>query len=175
MSIHTSHPFEQPAASREQLRRFRGRLGGAVSLWTAGDDSSRAGLTVSSLMVAGGEPGRALALLDPEADLTDRLLDTGRAVVQLLRWPHRLMADAFAGTGPAPGGPWRMASWTPTPYGPRLDDAAAWLHVVLEEHREVGWSQLVTCRVEGVEVALDDAALAHRRGRYVHADGSQTH
>lgn len=171
MSIHAWHPFEQPPGHRDELRRFRGRLGGAVSLWTAGEEGTRAGLTVSSLMVGGGEPGHVVGLLDPDADLTERILDTGRGVVQLLRWPHRLMADAFAGTGPAPGGPWRMAAWTQTAYGPRLDDATAWLHVALEEQREVGWSVLVTCRVEQVGVGTDADALGHRRGRYFRADG----
>jgi hypothetical protein len=44
MTIHASNPF---AADPDPVRRFRGRLGGAVSLWTAGDGPGRAGLTVS--------------------------------------------------------------------------------------------------------------------------------
>ena len=34
MTIHTSHPFADPEP--DPLRRLRGRVGGAVSLWTAG-------------------------------------------------------------------------------------------------------------------------------------------
>ena len=42
--------------------------------------SARAGLTVSSLMVANGEPARLLGLLDPDAGLTEELLRTGHLV-----------------------------------------------------------------------------------------------
>ena len=69
MTIHTEHPFLDPSA--DPVRRLRGRLGGAVTLWTSGAEESRAGLTVSSVMVAGGEPGRILALLDPDSDLRE--------------------------------------------------------------------------------------------------------
>ena len=104
MTIHTSHPFHEPEGDRDPVRRLRGRLGGTVSLWTAGGPDERAGLTVSSWLVAGGEPGRVLALLDPDADLTETLLGTGRGVLQLLAWEDRDLAEAFAGTAPAPGG-----------------------------------------------------------------------
>ena len=124
MTIHSGHPFAE--ADPDPVRRFRGRIGAAVSLWTAGDGRDRAGLTVTSLMVAGGEPGRVLALLDPDADLTLALEETGRAVVQLLSWPHRQLAEAFAGTAPAPGGPFRTAAFIDTDAGPRLADVAAW-------------------------------------------------
>ncbi len=170
MTIHHSHPFEPPRGERDAARRFRGRLGGAVSLWTAGASEQRAGLTVSSLMLARGEPARVLALLDPDADLTDRLRSTARGVVQLLQWQHRGLADAFAGTAPAPGGPWRRASWLDTPYGPRLDGSAGWLHVRLEECHEVGWSLQVTCVVDEVGLVDDVAGLGHRHGRYVRLD-----
>ena len=105
MTIHTTHPFLEPEGDRNPVRRLRGRLSGSVSLWTAGAPADRAGLTVSSWLVAGGDPGRVLALLDPDADLTDVLLDTGRGVVQLLQWEDRDLADVFAGVAPAPGGP----------------------------------------------------------------------
>ena len=164
MTIHAGHPFPTPD---DPVRRLRGRLGGAVSLWTAGDDVGRAGLTVTSWLVAGGEPGRVLALLDPDADLTELLLGTGRGVVQLLSWSDRDLADAFAGIAPAPGGPWRMASWDRTTHGPRLATAAAWALVSVETEVEVGWSRLVTCTLDEVVVGEDPEPLVHRRGRYV--------
>jgi len=112
MTIHSGHPFAE--ADPDPVRRFRGRLGAAVTLWTAGDAADRAGLTVTSLMVTGGEPGRVLALLDPDADLTLRLEETGCAVVAVLGWQHRQLADAFAGTAPAPGGAFRTGDFEDT-------------------------------------------------------------
>ena len=100
MTIHSTHPFLDPEGDRDPVRRLRGRLGGTVSLWTAGTADGRAGLTVSSWMVAGGEPGRVLALLDPDADLTETLLETRRGVLQLLTWEDRGLADVFAGLAP---------------------------------------------------------------------------
>jgi flavin reductase (DIM6/NTAB) family NADH-FMN oxidoreductase RutF len=160
LTIHSSHPFPTPD---DPVRRLRGRLGGVVSLWTSGP----AGLTVSSLMVAGGEPARVLALVDPDSDLADALEDTGVAVVQLLSWRHRDVAEAFAGTAPAPGGPFRLASFEQTSWGPRLTDAAAWAGVRLESVRPVGWSLEVAAVVEELAVGEDDEPLFHRRGRYV--------
>lgn len=168
MTIHDSHPFPTPD---DAVRRFRGRSGGAVSLWTTGDEDDRAGLTVSSWMVAGGEPGRVLALLDPVADLTELLLERRRGVVQLLRWNHRDLADAFAGIAPAPGGPWRLDQWESTPHGPRLASATTWADVSVESDVEVGWSRLVTCTIDALVVGDDSDPLIHRRGRYVRPAG----
>ncbi|NYE38924.1 flavin reductase (DIM6/NTAB) family NADH-FMN oxidoreductase RutF [Nocardioides cavernae] len=164
MTIHSGHPFPTPD---DPVRRLRGRQGGTVSLWTAGDADERAGLTVTSWMVAGGEPGRVLALLDPDDDLTELLLGTGRGVVQLLGWDDRGLADAFAGTAPAPGGPWRTTEWVATDHGPRLAGATSWALVTVETDVEVGWSRLVTCTLDEVVVGADDRPLVHRRGRYV--------
>lgn len=164
MTIHSTHPFADPEP--DPIRRFRGRLGGVVSLWTAGDDTARAGLTVTSLMVAGGEPARVLALVDPDSDLADVVARTGRAVVHLLSWRHRDLAEAFAGTSPAPGGPFRQAAFEPTPWGPRLADASTYAGVSVESTAEVGWSTLLTCVVDEVTIGDDTSPLLHRRGRY---------
>ncbi|MDR7253813.1 flavin reductase (DIM6/NTAB) family NADH-FMN oxidoreductase RutF [Nocardioides sp. BE266] len=167
MTIHTTHPFLEPEGDRDPVRRLRGRLGGTVSLWTAGaSDADRAGLTVSSWLVAGGEPGRVLALLDPDADLTEALLETGRGVVQLLAWPDRGLAEAFAGTAPAPGGPFRMADWVATDHGLRLAHAQTWALVSVESEAAVGWSTLVTCTLDEVVVGEGGDPLVHRRGRF---------
>jgi flavin reductase (DIM6/NTAB) family NADH-FMN oxidoreductase RutF len=164
VTIHTEHPFLDPEP--DQLRRFRGRVGGTVSLWTSGDGPDRAGLTVTSFLVAAGEDGRVLGLLDPDAALTERLRETGRAVVQLLGWEHRDLAEVFAGTSPAPGGMFRQAEFEPTEWGPRLTTARTWAGVRLESEQALGWSTLVTAVVEQVQVGDDDEPLQHRRGRY---------
>lgn len=168
MTIHDTHPF---ATGPDPVRRFRGRLGGTVTLWTSGDadgpGADRAGLTVTSLMVAHGETARVLALLDPESDLVEVLRETGRAVVQVLSWPDRGLAEMFAGTAPAPGGTFRQAEFVATPYGPRLASATTWAGVELEDEREVGWSSLVTCRLVEAEAGEDADPLGHRRGRWL--------
>lgn len=166
MTIHSEHPFADSEPTRDAVRQLRGRLGGVVSLWTAGDGEAVAGLTVSSLMVAGGEPGRVLALLDPLSDLYERLTDTGRAVVHLLRWEHLDLAEIFAGRSPAPGGQFRAAEFTQDPYGPQLVSAGTLARVSLESSTEVGWSQLVTTRIDDVVVDEEIDPLVHRRGRY---------
>ena len=170
MTIHSGHPFADPGP--DEVRRFRGRLGGAVTLWTTGEGGARAGLTVSSLMVANGETAQVLALVDPDSTFHDALADAAGCVVQVLPWRERALADMFAGTAPAPGGAFTHAEWEQTPYGPRLTTATSWAYVVPVDEQEVGWSILLTCRLEEAHV-LDEAepALGHRRGRY-HALGS---
>ena len=170
MTIHTTHPFADPEP--DPVRRFRGRLGGAVTLWTAGTGVDRAGLTLTSVLVVLGEPARVLGLVDPDSDLSLAVEETGRAVVQLLSWPDRDLAEGFAGTAPAPGGVFRQASFVETDWGPRLERAATWAGVRLESAADVGWSRLVTCTVEHVEVGEDDDPLGHRRGRFARLRGS---
>jgi len=170
VTIHSSHPFP---TEDDPVRRLRGRLGGQVSLWTTGSPggsaSDRAGLTVSSLMVAGGEPARAIGLVDPDSDLAERLAVGSPVVVQLLAWRHRMLAEAFAGVAPAPGGPFTTGDFADTPWGPRLVDAGTWLGARVESIEQRGWSVLVTAAVEEVSIDDDEAGggpLLHRRGRY---------
>ena len=167
MTIHNEHPFADPESARDPVRRLRGRLGGTVSLWAAGEGRDRAGLTVSSLMVAGGDPAHALALVDPDSDFADTVQETGAAVVQLLEWRHRDLAEAFAGLAPAPGGVFTLGTWEQTEWGPLLEGASAWAGVRLTgEQRQVGWSLLLDARIEHVEIGEEKEPLVHRRGRY---------
>lgn len=175
MTIHSEHPFLPPESERDPVRRLRGRLGGAVSLWTSGGGDTpgaRAGLPVASLLVATGEPAHILALVDQDADLTERLRQTRTAVVHLLEWQHRNLADAFAGAAPAPGGAFRLGRWTDSTWGPVLSGASAWAGVRLgaDPPTPVGWSLLVDTTVEYVEIGEESAPLGHRRGRYHRLD-----
>ena len=167
MTIHSGHPFLEPESERDPARRLRGRIGGAVTLWTTGSDAGRAGLTVSSVLVAAGRPARVLGLVDPDSDLALATEATGTAVVGLLQWPHRDLADAFAGVAPAPGGMFRLGTWTQTSWGPLLQGVSAWAGIRLDAPgRGVGWSLLLEGVVEHVEILSEEAPLVHRRGRY---------
>ncbi len=168
VTIHSEHPFLEPESSRDPVRRLRGRLGGTVTLWATGAGSARSGLTVSSLMLANGSPSHALALVDPDSAFADALATSGTAVVQLLEWPHRDLADAFAGVAPAPGGLFTLGAWTDTQWGPLLEDVSAWAGVrITGDPRDVGWSLLVDAVIERIEVREESHPLVHRRGHYV--------
>jgi len=166
VTIHSSHPFLDPESERDPARRLRARVGGVVSLWTAGSGSSRAGLTVSSFMVATGEPAYVVGLLDQDSELLEALQDTGRAVVHLLRWEHRDLADAFGGVAPAPGGAFRLGAWRDGEFGPVLESATTWAGVRFDAAEEVGWAVQVRCVIDTVEIGEEADPLVHRRGRY---------
>jgi 3-hydroxy-9,10-secoandrosta-1,3,5(10)-triene-9,17-dione monooxygenase reductase component len=51
-------PFAVPPERRDPTRRLRGRLVAPVTVWTAGRPPGGAGLTVSSVLVAEGDPAR---------------------------------------------------------------------------------------------------------------------
>ncbi len=168
MTIHSEHPFATPEGERDAARRLRGRLGGQVSLWTAGTGADRVGLTVSSVMIALGEPAVLVGLLDPDSDLADHLQSAAQVpcVVQLLEWRHHDLAEKFAGQMPAPGGLFGAADWLESAYGPRLVDAETWAECVVRDVRELGWSIEFTCRIESGTLGVLDDPLLHRRGRH---------
>ena len=175
MTIHSGHPFADAAGDRDPVRRLRGRLAGRVTLWTTGaaaDDPGRTGLTVSSVMVAGGYPGQVLGLIDPDSDLAVELSLGDVVAVSLLDWEHRKLADAFAGVTPAPGGPWRLADWTGTDRPPVPVGCSTYALAEVVDLAEAGWSLLVRAAIRSVHVYsyADDEdpleELLHHRGRY---------
>jgi flavin reductase (DIM6/NTAB) family NADH-FMN oxidoreductase RutF len=174
VTIHSTHPFATPEPERDPFRRLRGRMPSAVSVWAAGQGARRAGWTLSSFLVAEGEPAEVLGVLDEDSALAERLLASEAVAdrsltVNLLGWQHRGLADAFAGVAPAPGGLFTLGRWRDTEWGPVLDDTPGWLGVRLRSVPDhAGWSLLVRATVEHVELGTDPAEgmLAYVRGRY---------
>ena len=169
MSIHADHPFLPPEGERDPLRRLRGRVPAGVSVWTAGHGGRRAGWTVSSFLLADGDPAELLGLVDEEADLVDVAAEAGTLVVNLLSWEQRQLADVFAGLAPAPGGAFRLGRWSDSAWGPVLDGAVGWVgaRLLAAPAEHAGWGLLVRARVEHVALdAADAAVLGSFRGRY---------
>lgn len=161
--IHSSDPFATPDQEKSAVRRLRGRLAAPVTLWTA---PGPAGLTVSSTLVADGEPGRVLGLIDEESDFWDAADAAGRFAVAPLTPADRQLADRFAGLMPAPGGLFATGEWIETAYGPVPAHAGIWAGCRLESRRACGWALLVEAVIETVQAGPPVLPLVHYRGRY---------
>jgi 3-hydroxy-9,10-secoandrosta-1,3,5(10)-triene-9,17-dione monooxygenase reductase component len=170
VTIHATDPFAVPEEERSAVRRLRGRLPSAVTLWTAlGPTGRPAGLTVSSTVVVDGDPGHLLGVLDEESEVWAAIRETGRFAMAPLRESDSQLADRFAGTMPAPGGPFVGATWRETEFGPVLDSVSGWAGCRLEEARPIGWGLLVAATIERVEIdpTVAAAPLIYFRGRYL--------
>jgi flavin reductase (DIM6/NTAB) family NADH-FMN oxidoreductase RutF len=169
VTIHHSHPFSVGEQDRNPLRRFRGRMASPVSIWAATANGTRAGWTLSSFLVADGDPAEAIGLIDEESPLADVLADTATLTINLLGWKQRALADAFAGVAPAPGGPFSHAVWQNSDWGPVLEGSLGWIGARLEPDPDhAGWGLLLRAVVERVEIQSDpsDDVLCYVRGRY---------
>ncbi len=165
MTIHSDHPFLPPSGDRDPLRQLRGRMPAPVTVWASGADAGRTGLTVSSVIVANGEPAHVLGVIDADSDWWTSEPET--VVVNVLAEEHRFLADAFAGTAPAPGGPFTLGELDRQRVGPgaRRERGLARRTPARRRPRAVGWGVLVEGVVEHVELGEADA-LIHLRGRY---------
>lgn len=168
MTIHNSHPFMPSPEQRNPLRRLRGQLPAPVSIWTSTDGARREGWTISSLLVADGDPGEFVALVNEDADWWDMFRETGKATVNVLGQGQGWVSEVFARMAPSPGGPFRTGEWSEAEFGPRLTGAAAWAEVSLvdKDPAYAGWGLLVRARIEHIDFADDVPALQHLAGRY---------
>lgn len=161
--IHSADPFAAPEQERSPVRRLRGRLASAVTLWTA---PGPAGLTVSSAMVADGEPGRVLGLIDEESDFWEAASISDRFAVTALGVGDEQLANRFAGLMPAPGGSFATGVWTETDFGPVPAGAGTWAGCRLASRRPCGWALLVEGIIETIRLDTGPLPLTHFRGRY---------
>ena len=163
----SSNPFVPPIEEREPLRRFRGRLAAPVTIVTAGAETGRAGLTVSSLFVIEGEPGRIHLVVGPVTDLWDAIERTGRCVVHIAQARHRGVADVFAGLRPSPGGPFAAVETIASEWGPVITDMPDRAYCRTLSLSEAGWSGVIETEVDRVELSEGERPLVHHRGSYL--------
>ena len=160
------HPFATPMEHRDPVRRFRGRLAEPVTVITAGDVEDRAGMTVSSLVVAEGEPGRGQFLAAPTADLVDVIERTGRFIVHVLESEHRAISEVFAEQRPSPGGLFAGLAVEDGEWGPALTDVPNRAYCSGASAAESGYSLLITADIDHVAIAALEDPLIYFRGAY---------
>lgn len=147
-------------------RRLRGRLASGVTVWTAGQGAQARGLTVASVIVTEGEPAHVLGTVGDLTDLLDAVRETGRFVVHVLAEADRGIAERFAGTVPAPGGPFRGLDVADSAYGPVLTVVGTRAACRLVDEREVGYPVLLDGVVDAVALGDVDAPLSYFRGQF---------
>jgi len=157
-------PFVAPPEARDVARRLRGHLAHPVTVWTAGGSDDPAGLTVSSLLVAEGEPARVLGLVGTHTDLLEAVRHTGAFVVHVLEEADERLAGRFAGA--YPGDPFEGLDLAWSEWGPRLAGARSVASCRLEGVERVGYQQLVRGVIEQVTIGEDRLPLVHQLGRY---------
>lgn len=154
-------------ATIDTVRRLRGRLAAPVTVWTAYDSEGRGtGITVSSVMVAEGEPASVLGLVGPLSDFWEAAQASGRFIVHVLASEARRVADQFALR--YPGDPFEDVSVSRTGWGPSLDAAALRARCSVSGFLEVGYQLLVRGVLDGADLPDEDTSpLIHYRGRYL--------
>ena len=164
--IHDEHPFATPREERDPVRRFRGRLAAPVTIVTSGSGSGRTGLTISSLVVAEGEPGVAVMLVGPTTDLWFALEETGRAVVHVAREGNRALSARFAGLAPSPGGLFAGLDVAQGEWGPEIAGLSNRLYCTRVGAVETGYLLVVSLAIDRIEVDDLTDPLAYFRGSY---------
>ncbi len=164
--VHEEHPFETPEEQRDPARRFRGRLAGPVTIITSGDGDRRTGLTVSSLVVAEGDPSRVYFLLGSTTDLFYVLEKTGKFVVHVLEAGDQAIADGFAGLRPSPGGRFSGLNVEQSQWGRVLTDVATRAFCTFEGGDEETFFIVAEGAIDKLELSDIEDPLVYFRGRY---------
>ncbi len=159
-------PFAPPEEERDPVRRFRGRLAAPVTVVTAGDGEGRAGMTVSSIVVSEGDPGKIHFLAAPTADLVDVIDRTGRFVVHILETKHRPTSEIFAEQRPSPGGLFATVPADDGPWGPVLAEVANRAFCSGATSEPYGYSLLISADIDQLEVGALEDPLLYFRGHY---------
>ena len=157
--------FATPAEWHDPARTLRGRLVAPVTVWTAyAADGTAVGLTVSSVMVAEGDPPRLLGLVGPLTGLWEAITGSRPFAVHVLHAHQTRLADHFAGRYPL--APFEGVATTRSDHGPLLDAVPTRALCRLDGSEDAGHFVLVRAVVEQVEVAHGEDPLVLYRGRY---------
>jgi 3-hydroxy-9,10-secoandrosta-1,3,5(10)-triene-9,17-dione monooxygenase reductase component len=159
-------PFAVPPERRDPARRLRGRLVAPVTVWTAGRLPGGAGLTVSSVLVAEGQPARLLGLIDPTSAFFEAVQETGAFVVHVLAVGDRALAERFSEVRPPIRGPFERLQVAESPWGPVLGGRRPRAACRLAGSATVGHGELVEGVIEQLELPDLEDPLAYLHGRY---------
>jgi 3-hydroxy-9,10-secoandrosta-1,3,5(10)-triene-9,17-dione monooxygenase reductase component len=164
--IGMQHPFAVPPERRDPARRLRGRLVAPVTVWTAGQLPGGAGLTVSSVLVAEGQPARLFGLIDPTSAFWEAMQTTRAFVVHILAVGDRALAERFSEIRPPIRRPFDGLQVAESPWGPALGGKRPRAACRLAGSAPVGYAELVEGVIEQLELPDLEDPLAYLHGSY---------
>jgi flavin reductase (DIM6/NTAB) family NADH-FMN oxidoreductase RutF len=162
--IGSQPPFAVPPERRDPARRLRGRLVAPVTVWTAGQ--LRGGLTVSSVLVAEGQPARLLGLIDPTSAFWETAQETGAFIVHVLAADDQALAERFSEVRPPIRGPFEGLEVAESPWGPLLGGSRPRAACRLAGSTPVGYAELIEGVIEQLELVDLKDPLAYLHGGY---------
>jgi 3-hydroxy-9,10-secoandrosta-1,3,5(10)-triene-9,17-dione monooxygenase reductase component len=129
-----------------------GRLVAPVTVWTAGHLPGGAGLTVSSVLVAEGQPPRLLGLIDPTSAFWEAVQEARAFVVHVLGVADRALAERFSKVRPPLRGPFERLAVAASPWGPVLGGSRPGAACRLAGSTPAGHAELVEGVIERLEL-----------------------
>ena len=159
-------PFAVPPERRDPARRLRGRLVAPVTVWTAGHPPGGAGLTVSSVLVAEGQPAHLLGLIDPTSAFWEAMQEARAFVVHVLAVADRALAERFSEIRPPIRGPFERLEVAESPWGPLLAGNRPRAACRRAGSTPVGYAELVEGVIEELELLNLEDPLAYLHGSY---------
>jgi 3-hydroxy-9,10-secoandrosta-1,3,5(10)-triene-9,17-dione monooxygenase reductase component len=137
-----------------------------VTVWTAGQLPGGAGLTVSLVLVAEGQPARLLGLIDPTSAFWETAQETGAFIVHVLAAGDRALAERFSEVRPPIRGPFEGLEVAESPWGPLLGGSRPRVACRLAGSTPVGYAELIEGVIEQLELVDLEDPLAYLHGGY---------
>jgi flavin reductase (DIM6/NTAB) family NADH-FMN oxidoreductase RutF len=158
---------EDLPADANGLKLALRRLGGGVSIITAGDGEDRTGATVTSATALSVDPPRMLVALNRASSTWPVLQRFGGFAVNVAGPGHQALANQFAGLGGLKGADrYKGAEWTRLASGaPVLEDAVAAIDCFVEETIERHSHVLIIGRVAAIRLGSGHS-LVYQDGSY---------
>ena len=158
--------FDKPADAGNLKQALR-KLGGGVTIITAGEGEIRTGATVTSATALSVDPPRMLISLNRSSSTWPVVERFRHFAVNVIGREHEGLANRFAGHGGVKGSDrYRGAEWTRLASGaPVLEDAVAALDCEVEEAIERHSHVIVIGKVLAIRIGGGNSLL-YQNGRY---------
>jgi 3-hydroxy-9,10-secoandrosta-1,3,5(10)-triene-9,17-dione monooxygenase reductase component len=150
----------------DELRELMRRFPAPVAVVTTAVDDERYGLTVGSLVSLSLEPPLVGISVGRDSSSHEPIRRAGRFAVSLLSGAQGPIAQHFARSGIPPVALWGGVDVREGEFGPRLEDALAWLDCRIWREYEAGDHTIFVGEVVGGELGSVGSGLVYRLSRY---------
>jgi flavin reductase (DIM6/NTAB) family NADH-FMN oxidoreductase RutF len=150
----------------DELRDLMRRFPAPVAVVAAVVDDERYGLTVGSLVSLSLEPPLVGISVGRDSSSHEPIRRAGSFAVSLLSGEQGSLAQHFARSGVPPVALWAGVDVRDGEFGPRLENALAWLDCRMWREYEAGDHTIFVGEVVGGELGTVGSGLVYRLSRY---------